>query len=96
MLRNSRPQLDVGLPPDLASYLDKISSLSSLPVCAGFGIRTADDVVNVGNVNHSIDPNANLVMDSGGKKQRNGGKPEDYGDIALAVATETTADPFSR
>ncbi len=39
---------DVGLPADLASYLDKISSLSSLPVCAGFGIRTADDVVNVG------------------------------------------------
>ena len=39
---------DVGLPTDLASYLDKISSLSSLPVCAGFGIRTPDDVVNVG------------------------------------------------
>jgi tryptophan synthase alpha chain len=39
---------DAGLPPDLASYLDKISSLSPLPVCAGFGIRTADDVVNVG------------------------------------------------
>ena len=39
---------DVGLPADLAGYLDKVSSLSPLPVCAGFGIRTADDVINVG------------------------------------------------
>jgi len=37
-----------GLPADLAQYLDKVSSLSSLPVCAGFGIRTAEDVVSVG------------------------------------------------
>ena len=37
-----------GLPGDLAQYLDKVSSLSPLPVCAGFGIRTAADVVNVG------------------------------------------------
>lgn len=37
-----------GLPADLASYLDKVSSLSSLPVCAGFGIRAASDVANVG------------------------------------------------
>jgi tryptophan synthase alpha chain len=37
-----------GLPVDLAAYLDKVSAASSLPVCAGFGIRTADDVVNVG------------------------------------------------
>ncbi|MDA0679542.1 MAG: tryptophan synthase subunit alpha [Proteobacteria bacterium] len=39
---------DAGLPADLASYLDKVASLSNLPVCAGFGIRTAEDVVNVG------------------------------------------------
>ena len=39
---------DTGLPLDLAGYLDKVSAASSLPVCAGFGIRTADDVVNVG------------------------------------------------
>ena len=39
---------DAGLPDDLADYLDKVSSISSLPVCAGFGIRTAEDVVNVG------------------------------------------------
>ncbi|MCH8336693.1 MAG: tryptophan synthase subunit alpha [Proteobacteria bacterium] len=37
-----------GLPPDLAAYLDQLSAVSSLPVCAGFGIRTAGDVVNVG------------------------------------------------
>jgi tryptophan synthase alpha chain len=39
---------DAGLPADLAQYLDKVSSLASLPVCAGFGIRTAEDVVSVG------------------------------------------------
>lgn len=39
---------NVGLPTDLADYLDKVASISKLPVCAGFGIRTADDVVNVG------------------------------------------------
>ena len=39
---------DAGLPDDLAEYLDKVSELSPLPVCAGFGIRAADDVANVG------------------------------------------------
>ncbi len=39
---------DAGLPDDLADYLDKVSNLSPLPVCAGFGIRAADDVANVG------------------------------------------------
>jgi tryptophan synthase alpha chain len=39
---------DTGLPSDLADYLDRVSALSPLPVCAGFGIRTAEDVVNVG------------------------------------------------
>jgi len=37
-----------GLPDDLADYLDKVAALSSIPVCAGFGIRSAADVVNVG------------------------------------------------
>ncbi|MGB5332780.1 MAG: tryptophan synthase subunit alpha [Woeseiaceae bacterium] len=37
-----------GLPADLAQYLDKVASLSSLPVCAGFGIRAREDVVAVG------------------------------------------------
>ena len=39
---------DRGLPDDLAEYLDKVSDVSSLPVCAGFGIRAAEDVINVG------------------------------------------------
>ena len=39
---------DVGLPTDLADYLDKVSETSSIPVCAGFGIRAAEDVANVG------------------------------------------------
>jgi tryptophan synthase alpha chain len=39
---------DSGLPEDLADYLQKVSSLSDLPVCAGFGIRGASDVNNVG------------------------------------------------
>ena len=39
---------DTGLPVDLAEYLDKVSRLSPIPVCAGFGIRAASDVENVG------------------------------------------------
>jgi len=39
---------DRGLPPDLAAYLDDVTAVSSLPVCAGFGIRTAQDVHDVG------------------------------------------------
>jgi len=37
-----------GLPDGLAAYLDKVAALSSLPVCAGFGIRAAADVASVG------------------------------------------------
>jgi tryptophan synthase alpha chain len=37
-----------GLPADLAGYLDKVAAASKLPVCAGFGIRAAADVANVG------------------------------------------------
>ncbi|MGB5245780.1 MAG: tryptophan synthase subunit alpha [Woeseia sp.] len=36
------------LPAYLAAYLDKISTVSKIPVCAGFGIRAARDVENVG------------------------------------------------
>ena len=39
---------DAGLPADLTTYLDKVAAASALPVCAGFGIRTAEDVANVG------------------------------------------------
>ncbi|MEM6511768.1 MAG: tryptophan synthase subunit alpha [Pseudomonadota bacterium] len=39
---------DVGLPEDLAGYLDSVSDASDLPVCAGFGIRAAKDVAAVG------------------------------------------------
>ena len=37
-----------GLPGDLANYLDAVAAVSPLPVCAGFGIRAAQDVANVG------------------------------------------------
>ena len=37
-----------GLSADLADYLEKVARLSRLPVCAGFGIRSAADVANVG------------------------------------------------
>ena len=39
---------DTALPTDLAKYLDAVSAASKLPVCAGFGIRRAADVANVG------------------------------------------------
>ena len=37
-----------GLPADLADYLDKVSGMAKIPVCAGFGIRAAADVAAVG------------------------------------------------
>ena len=37
-----------GLPADLTDYLDKVSGMSEIPVCAGFGIREAKDVSAVG------------------------------------------------
>jgi tryptophan synthase alpha chain len=39
---------DAGLPDDLAGYLDRVSAVSGIPVCAGFGIRQASDVAAVG------------------------------------------------
>jgi tryptophan synthase alpha chain len=39
---------DAGLPDDLAGYLDKVSGIAGIPVCAGFGIRQASDVAAVG------------------------------------------------
>jgi tryptophan synthase alpha chain len=39
---------NTGLPADLADYLDRVAAASSLPVCAGFGIREASDVASVG------------------------------------------------
>ncbi len=39
---------DTGLPDDLAGYLDKVSAVAGIPVCAGFGIRQASDVSAVG------------------------------------------------
>ena len=37
-----------GLPADLAEYLDKVAMISDLPVCAGFGLRTEQDIAAVG------------------------------------------------
>ena len=36
------------LPEDMAGYLERVTAISELPVCAGFGIRTAADVAAVG------------------------------------------------
>jgi tryptophan synthase alpha chain len=37
-----------GLPEELASYLDRVKSATDLPVCAGFGVRRADQVALIG------------------------------------------------
>jgi len=37
-----------GLPTDVTDYLARVAALSEIPVCAGFGIRTAADVAAVG------------------------------------------------
>ena len=39
---------NVSLPADLTDYLDRVASASDIPVCAGFGIRTAENVAAVG------------------------------------------------
>jgi tryptophan synthase alpha chain len=39
---------DSGLPDDLADYLDDVGAVSKIPVCAGFGIRSGQDVASVG------------------------------------------------
>jgi len=39
---------DVALPPAVTTYLDKVSRFASLPVCAGFGVRHADQVQSLG------------------------------------------------
>ena len=33
-----------GLPPQVTGYLDRVRSVSRLPVCAGFGVRTAEQL----------------------------------------------------
>ena len=37
-----------GLPPELTSYLDRVRKVSPLPVCAGFGVREATQVREIG------------------------------------------------
>jgi tryptophan synthase alpha chain len=39
---------EVELPPAVTGYLDQVSSHTDLPVCAGFGVRHADQVSNLG------------------------------------------------
>jgi len=39
---------DVALPPETAQYLKAVKAASSLPVCAGFGVRRADQVSLLG------------------------------------------------
>jgi tryptophan synthase alpha chain len=39
---------DVALPPETAQYLAAVKAASSLPVCAGFGVRRADQVALLG------------------------------------------------
>ena len=62
-----------GLPKDLAQYLDKVTAASSLPVCAGFGIREPADVANVGKHAAGAIVGSALV-----EVIENGGSPSDY------------------
>ncbi len=52
---------DTSLPDDLADYLDLVSRVSGLPVCAGFGIRRPDDVAAVGKHAHGAIVGSALV-----------------------------------
>jgi tryptophan synthase alpha chain len=39
---------DAALPPDTADYLSAVKAASPIPVCAGFGVRRADQVALLG------------------------------------------------
>jgi tryptophan synthase alpha chain len=39
---------DVELPPQVTDYLDQVSGHAAVPVCAGFGVRHAEQVANLG------------------------------------------------
>ena len=39
---------DVALPPEVTDYLDKVKRHADVPVCAGFGVRHADQVKSLG------------------------------------------------
>ena len=39
---------DAALPEQVTGYLDQVKSHTDLPVCAGFGVRHADQVANLG------------------------------------------------
>jgi tryptophan synthase alpha chain len=39
---------DVKLPPEVTDYLDLVRGHTDLPVCAGFGVRHAEQVANLG------------------------------------------------
>jgi len=39
---------DTALPPTVTAYLDKVTGFARLPVCAGFGVRHAAQVHNLG------------------------------------------------
>jgi tryptophan synthase alpha chain len=39
---------DVALPPDVTDYLDQVGVHANVPVCAGFGVRHADQVSSLG------------------------------------------------
>jgi len=39
---------DVALPPEVTDYLDKVKRHSDVPVCAGFGVRHAEQVQSLG------------------------------------------------
>jgi tryptophan synthase alpha chain len=39
---------DVELPPEVTGYLDTVTAHASVPVCAGFGVRHAEQVANLG------------------------------------------------
>ena len=64
---------DVSLPPTVTDYLDKVKSYTSLPVCAGFGVRHADQVRNLGKHASGVIVGSALV-----EKLENGQDPTEF------------------
>ncbi len=68
------------LPSDVTRYLDRVKLHSSLPVCAGFGIRTAADVRMLGTHADGVIVGSALVEHLEG-----GGSPEEFLESLLAT-----------
>jgi tryptophan synthase alpha chain len=64
---------DTALPASVTGYLDTVASHTDLPVCAGFGVRHADQVANLGQHANGVIVGSALV-----EQLEAGANPDDF------------------